>query len=237
MTGTDRDEERDRLLEAALAHVPFDGWSARSLFAGARDLGIDPGLARRLFPRGGDDLLGHVDRWADRRMAQAVDEHALETMRVRDRIQALVLARLDALEPHREAMRRAVAARLLPANAVAAAGSTWKTADLIWRLAGDRARDSSWYTKRAILIGVLTATFLYWLDDRSSDGGSTRAFLDRRLDDALKIGRLRSRLDRMAADFERLNPFRQRRGWRAAAGPGGFDRPGASAAGDGPEER
>lgn len=212
-----RDDQRDRLLEAALAHVPFDGWSARSLFAGARDLELDPGLARRLFPRGGDDLLAHVEVWADRQMAEAIDQEALAGMRMRDRIRSLVLARLEILEPHREAMRRAVAARLMPANALAATAATWRTVDRIWTLAGDRARNSSWFTKRAILTGVWSATFLYWLDDRSADGEGTRSFLDRRLDDALKIGALRARFDRLAAPFSRFNPFRSRtRGWRAA---------------------
>ncbi|MDX1540799.1 MAG: COQ9 family protein [Geminicoccaceae bacterium] len=217
MTGVDRGEQRDRLLEAALAHVPFDGWSARSLFAGARDLEIDPGLARRLFPRGGDDLLAHLEGWADRQMAAAVEPDELRAMRVRDRIRTLVLARLEVLEPHREAMRRAVAARLMPANALAATGAVWRTVDLIWTLAGDRERDASWFTKRAILAGVWSATFLYWLDDRSLDGESTRAFLERRLDDALRIGALRARFDRLTGVFDRFNPLRRRRGWQAEA--------------------
>ncbi|HEX6143514.1 MAG TPA: COQ9 family protein [Geminicoccaceae bacterium] len=210
MTGRPaRDDQRDALLEAALAHVPFDGWSARSLFAGARDLEMELGLVRRLFPRGGDDLLGHLEAWADRKMAAAVDADELRDLRVRDRIRTLIEARLEILEPHREAMRRAVAARLLPANALSAAGSTWRTADLIWSLAGDRARDSSYVTKRAILVGVWTATFLYWLDDRSLDGAPTRAFLERRIDDALRIGKVRARFDQLTGPFARLNPLRR----------------------------
>jgi ubiquinone biosynthesis protein COQ9 len=220
MTGSSRGEERDRLLEAALAHVPFDGWSARSLFAGARDLGVDPMLARRLFPRGGDDLLRHLDAWADRCMAEAVDRDELAALRVRDRIRTLVLARLEVLEPHREAIRRAVAARLLPGNALSATGSTWQTVDLMWSLAGDEAQDSSRYTKRAILAGVWGATLLYWLDDRSIDGEATRTFLDRRLDDALRIGALRARFGRVTATLTRFNPLGPRRGWRAEADEG-----------------
>src|SRR5919106_4510768 len=96
-TPSSREVQRDRLLEAALLHVPFDGWSRRSLLAAARDTGIEPGLARRLFPRGGDDLLAHLDRWADRRMLERIDASTLDGMRVRDRIAALVRARLEAL--------------------------------------------------------------------------------------------------------------------------------------------
>ena len=99
---TSREMQRDRLLEAALVHVPFDGWSRRALFAGAADLGLEPSLARRLFPRAGDDMLVHVERWADRQMLERVGP--LEGMRVRHRIAKLVRTRLEVLGPHREAM-------------------------------------------------------------------------------------------------------------------------------------
>ena len=46
-------DDRDRLLEAALTHVPFEGMNDRALLAGARDLGMSPDLARVQFPQGG----------------------------------------------------------------------------------------------------------------------------------------------------------------------------------------
>ena len=206
---TSREEQRDGLLEAALDHVPFDGWSRRSLFAGAADLGLDPGLARRLFPRMGDDLLVQVERWADRQMLARVG--ALDGLRVRDRITRLVRTRLEVLGPHREAMRRATAARVLPGNGLAACGSLWRTVDLMWSAAGDDARDASYYTKRSLLAAVVTSTFLFWLDDRSEDCRDTWAFLDRRIDNVMQIGRLRARFDDLFHGLGRLNPMAQRR--------------------------
>jgi ubiquinone biosynthesis protein COQ9 len=206
---TSREEQRDRLLEAALVHVPFDGWSRRSLLAGAADLGLERALARRLFPRAGDDLLVHVERWADRRMLAQVGP--LEDLRVRDRIAALVRARLEALAPHREAMRRATAARVLPSNGLAACGSLWRTVDLMWSAAGDDVRDASYYTKRSLLAAVWTSTFLFWLDDRSEASQDTFAFLDRRIENVMQIGRLRSSFDDFFRGLGRLNPMMQRR--------------------------
>ena len=206
---TSREEQRDRLLEAALVHVPFDGWSRRSLLAGAADLGLEPALARRLFPRAGDDLLVHVERWADRQMLARVG--SLEDLRVRDRIGALVRARLEALGPHREAMRRATAARVLPSNGFAACGSLWRTVDLMWSAAGDDARDASYYTKRSLLAAVWTSTFLFWLDDRSEACQDTFAFLDRRIENVMQIGRVRASLDDFFRGLGRLNPMMQRR--------------------------
>ena len=206
-----REEQRDRLLEAALAHVPFDGWSRRSLVAAAADLGIDQGLARRLFPRGGDDLLAQLERWADRRMLTQVDTDALAAMRIRERIGRLVRARLEALAPHREAMRRAVAARLLPSNALAGAASLWRTVDLMWSLAGDKADDYSYYSKRSLLAAVWTSTFLFWLEDRSDDHRDSWAFLDRRIGDVMQIGALRARVGDALRSLGRLNPLASQR--------------------------
>ena len=206
-----REVQRDNLLEAALAHVPFDGWSRRSLFAAATDLGLEPGLARRLFPRGGDDLLVHLERWADRQMLARVDVDELHKLRIRERIARLVRVRLEVLTPHREALRRASAARLLPGNALAATAGLWRTVDLMWSLAGDRANDASYYTKRSLLVAVWSSTFLYWLDDRSDGLEASWAFLDRRIDNVMQIGQLRGRLDAALSSLGRLNPLMARR--------------------------
>src|SRR5919106_3906448 len=205
MSTASREDQRDRLLEAALVHVPFDGWSRRSLFAGARDLGIEPGLARRLFPRGGDDLLAQLERWADRRMLAQVEVDALAAMRIRERISTLVRARLEALAPHREAMRRAIAARLLPGNAMAGCASLWRTVDLMWSLAGDKADDYNYYTKRSLLAAVWTSTFLFWLEDRSEGFRDSWAFLERRVGDVMQIGSLRARAGDALRSLGRLN--------------------------------
>lgn len=211
MTVASREEQRDRLLEAALVHVPFDGWSRRSLLAGARDLELEAGLARRLFPRGGDDLLAQLERWADRRMLARFGPEDLAAMRMRERIAALVRARLEALAPHREAMRRAVAARLLPGNAMAGCASLWRTVDLMWSLAGDQAEDYSYYTKRSLLAGVWTSTFLFWLEDRSDGFRDSWAFLDRRIGDVMQIGAMRARVGDALGRLGRLNPLASQR--------------------------
>lgn len=211
MSIASREDQRDRLLEAALVHVPFDGWSRRSLSAGARDLGVEPGLVRRLFPRGGDDLLAQLERWADRQMLARIDADALAAMRIRERVATLVRARLEALAPHREAMRRGVAARLLPSNAMAGCASLWRTVDLMWSVAGDKAEDYSYYSKRSLLAAVWTSTFLFWLEDRSDGFRDSWAFLDRRIGDVMQIGALRARVGDALRRLGRLNPLASQR--------------------------
>ena len=188
---------KDRILEAALVHAAFDGWGGRTLRNAALDAGVDPATARRLFPRGGDSLLDWLDDWADRRMLARVAGEDLAAQPVGRRIARLLRARFEALGPHREAVRRAVLARGLPHNLPGGIAALWRTVDRVWEAAGFPAgerRELDYYTRRTLLAGILVATLLYWLEDESDDFRETWAFLDRRIEEALRYGRLPGRL-------------------------------------------
>lgn len=188
----ERQAARDRLVVAMFAHVPFDGWTRRALQAGAADAGLS---AARLFPGGPVQAAEHASDWADRRMLRRLEGMDLASLRVRERIAAAVRARLDVLEPHREAVRRLMGYLALPGNVVLALRLTYRTVDAMWYLAGDRATDFSFYTKRALLAGVHGATGLFWLADRSEGLAETWAFLDRRIDDVMRIPQVRGRME------------------------------------------
>lgn len=205
---TQREEQRNQLLEAALIHIPFDGWSRRALHQGAADIGMDRNTVKRLFPQGGDGLLKHLDIWADRRLVASIDQEALDKLRIRDRIAKLVRTRLEILSPHREAIRRAVAARLLPTNAMNAGSALWRSVDLMWAMAGDRATDSSYYTKRGLLLAVWTTTFFYWLEDHSFGFQKSWTFLERRIDNVMQFGKVRSQIEGLMKGLERFNPLK-----------------------------
>ena len=189
---------KDRVLEAALLHAAFDGWSRRTLIHAARDAGLDAAAARRLFPQGGDSLLAWLDEWADRRMLERATPDELARLPVRRRIATLVRARLELLSPHREAVRRAVAARSLPGNVAGTGRAVWRTVDRMWHAAGLGGAPSgglSFYSRRGAGAGGVGAPPLHWLDDQSEEGAATWAFLDRRIEDVMQIGRMRTTLD------------------------------------------
>ncbi len=190
-----RRQARRRLLQAALAHIPFDGWTRVAMERGAVDLGLAAGEARRLFPGGGAELLALFVAEADRAMVAELARRDLAAMRMRERIATAVTVRLEHHAPHREALRRALLLQAVP-GAPGGAGALWRTVDAMWRAAGDTATDFSFYTRRALLAGVYLSTLLYWLDDRSPNFEASRAFLDRRIDNVMGIGRLRARLAR-----------------------------------------
>lgn len=175
----------DGLLEAALAHVAFDGWSQATLDAAAADCGMDPLQARALYPRGGLDLALAYHRQGDAAMLTALAARDLAALRMRDRVALAVRLRLEAVD--REAVRRGVTLLSLPHHAAEGARALWNTADAIWNALGDTAQDGNWYTKRAILSGVYSSTVLYWLGDSSPGHEATWGFLDRRVDDVMRF--------------------------------------------------
>jgi ubiquinone biosynthesis protein COQ9 len=195
----ERMPERDAAILGMLPNVPFDGWTKRALRAGVRDAGMPADEADLLFPLGTVDMIETFCDLADRRMEQAAA--SLAETKVSARVRAVIALRLEQNRPYKEAIRRALAVLALPGNARAAAGCTARTVDAIWHAAGDRSANFSWYTKRAILAAVYSATVLYWLRDTSEDDAATLAFLDRRLAGVGRIGRLRGRagalLDRL----------------------------------------
>lgn len=183
---------REKLLAAALPHVPFDGWGEATFRAACADAGIDPGLAHALLPRGGVDLALAYHAAGDAAMVARLKSTDLSALRFRERIAAAVRFRLEAAE--RELVRRGSTLFALPQHAAEGARAVWGTADLIWVALGDGSDDLAWYTKRATLAGVYGATVLYWLGDESPGAQATWEFLDRRIEDVMRIETAKARV-------------------------------------------
>jgi ubiquinone biosynthesis protein COQ9 len=201
----DRVDERRRLMEAILPHVAFDGWTHQALVAGFTDAGREAWEIQRYFPGGPADVLVLFSTEADRKMLEALNRLDLDTLRVRDRVAQGVRLRLEALTEHKEAVRRGLAFFALPGNAPRGLACLHRTVDLIWYAAGDRATDYNYYTKRMLLAGVFSSTLVFWLNDRSEDQAASWAFLDRRIDEVMKVGgRLGKTVGRLLDLPERL---------------------------------
>jgi ubiquinone biosynthesis protein COQ9 len=182
----------DELLDAMLAQVPFDGWSRAAMDAAAAAIGLSPAEARALAPRGPVGLAAAWHRRGDDRMLELLAATDLGAMRFRDRIALAVRFRLDGTDT--ELARRAAALYALPQHAAEGSRLLWGTADAIWKALGDASDDINWYTKRLSLAGVLGAVSLYWLGDTSEGRVKTWAFLDRRIEDVMRIETVKARL-------------------------------------------
>lgn len=180
----------EKLLDAALIHVPFDGWGDAALRAAAADCGVDMAAARAVFPRGGVDMARAFHARGDAVMLARLADHDLSQLRFRDRVALAVRLRLEAAED-RELVRRGSTLFALPPYAADGARAIWGTADAIWTALGDGATDYNWYTKRATLSGVYSATVLFWLGDDSPNAEATWEFLDRRIDGVMQVERVK----------------------------------------------
>lgn len=185
---------RRAVVAAALPHVAFDGWTERTLAAAIADAGVDPGLARLAFPRGGIDLALAFHNEKDADLAEELRTADLLGLRFRDRIAWAINRRLELVASDREAVRRGATLFALPIHAADGARAIWHTSDTIWTALGDTARDFSWYSKRATLAAVYSSALLYWLGDETPGFSATREFVARRIDDVMRIEGMKAKV-------------------------------------------
>jgi ubiquinone biosynthesis protein COQ9 len=186
------DTAKARVLDAALPHAAFDGWSETTLQAAIDDSQTPPALARALFPRGGIDLAVAYHQGGDRALREALAAMDLSETRYTARVALAVKLRLQSAD--RELVRRGTTLFALPQHAAEGTRLIWATADTIWTALGDTSTDVNWYSKRATLSAVYGATVLFWLGDQSEDSAETWAFLDRRLANVMQFEKTKAAL-------------------------------------------
>lgn len=200
------DAMRLALAPAIADAAAFDGWGEEAVRAAAEQVGIDPDAALFAFQGGAIDM---IDAWIaaiDADMVAAFPADKLVGMKIREKIRSLVQFRLDTIAWQQEALRRALAIMAMPQNAPRALKLGWRSADAMWRLAGDTSVDYNYYTKRTILAGIYAATLAVFADDKSDDFADTRAFLDRRIDGIMRFEKAKAKW--LNPDREHFSPAR-----------------------------
>ena len=138
----------------------------------------------------------------------------IESMKIRERIKTAVQIRLEVDADHKEIARRAFNMLALPGNTKDASACLAHTVDVMWRSTGDKSTDFNFYTKRATLAAVYSATRLFWLNDESTDAQDSWAFLDRRIDNVMQIekgkAKFRELQEKLERPLETLAKFRYR---------------------------
>lgn len=180
----ERDAERDDAVRKLAAVAGECGWSMHTLRAVA---GPNADL---LFPAGEVDLLEAWSDLCDRSMLEAMQD-TLEP-RLSLRVRQAILLRLPPNEQRRQAARRGMAVFLSLRGQKAFRRSWVRTVNAIWQAAQDDSTGLTYVSKRLTLGGLYASVFLYWLS-RGGDAAGFGAFVDRRLADVLRIGRLKAR--------------------------------------------
>ena len=186
------DEIRIGLAPEIARNAAFDGWSINAVHLAADGAGIDRDVAMLAFK---DGAMSMIDAWIetiDLELAERLPPETLNAMKIRQRITSLLATRLEIMAPDREALRRAMAVMAMPQNLAKAAKFGWRTADRMWRLAGDTATDFNHYTKRMILSAVYGSLLAVFVNDDSEDFADSRAFLDRRIDNVMQFEKVKA---------------------------------------------
>ena len=178
---------RRRLALAVGENAVFYGWTRKAVDSAAAQLGVDPVQARLAFPKSQPAMIDCFIQEVDRALEASFTAERLGAMKIRERIRALVWRRLEIMGEAREAVRRGLAILAMPQNVPLALRISWRSADLMWRLAGDTSTDFNHYTKRMTLGAVYGSTLIAWLDDQSEGWADTAAFLDRRIDNVMSF--------------------------------------------------
>ncbi len=205
------DATLDELRRALAPHLPmnaaFDGWTPEAVEMAALAAGVDADVARLAFKGGAMDMIDAWIEWTDAEMARRLPPETLDAMKIRQKITAMIETRLAIAAPDKEALRRAMAVQAMPQNLPRTARIAWRTADRMWRMAGDTATDYNHYSKRMILTGVYGSTLSVFVNDDSEGYADTRAFLGRRIENVMQFEKAKARLGGKDRDGLSLSRF------------------------------
>ena len=203
------------LIRAMLTHVPFDGWTWEAMEQGAIDISFEKKktsssrieIFKDLFKNGSIDFIDVFSEMIDLEVKQNYDLIDPKPERVPEKIKKMIMIRLNLCQKYKEAVRSSIALTAIPTNAKTSINILYRTCNSMWRMAGDKSTDFSFYTRRISLATVYTSTLLFWLNDKSNYNVETEFFLDRRLKDISKISNIKkpfSELKRFTNNFNRL---------------------------------
>ena len=195
----DNKKIRIDLIRAMLTHVPFDGWTWEALEQGAKDIGFEKKkttserlkIFKDFFKNGSIDFIEIFSEIIDLEVKENYDLIESKPERVPEKIKKIIMIRLYLCNKYKEAVRSSISLTAIPINAKKSLNILYKTCNCIWRIAGDKSVDFSFYTRRISLAAVYTPTLLFWLNDKSNNNVETELFLDRRLKDISKISLLK----------------------------------------------
>ena len=211
----DKNKVRFDLIKAMLPHVPFDGWSWEAMEQGAIDIGFEnkkkPTLRMDIykdtFKNGSIEFIDVFSEMIDLEVKENYDLIGSKPERVPEKIKKIIIIRLNLCQKYKEAIRKSISITAIPSNAKISLNILYRTCNSIWRMAGDKSTDFSFYTRRISLATVYTSTLLFWLNDKSNDNVETEFFLDRRLKDISKISSFKkpfSEVKKFTNNFDRL---------------------------------
>ena len=181
-------QTRIELIRSMLIHVPFDGWTWEAMEQGAIDIGFEKEktspsrieIFKNLFKNGSIEFIDVFSEMIDLEVKENYDLIDFKPERVPEKIKKIIMIRLNLCQKYKEAVRSSISLTVIPINAKTSINILYRTCNSIWRIAGDKSTDFSYYTRRISLATVYSSTLLFWLNDKSNNNIETEKYTKKR---------------------------------------------------------
>jgi len=183
------------ILESSLQKVKTFGWTVEALSTGAEENGL-PGIAHGMFPDGPVELVNYFIEKCNIEMIQKLSSMNLQQVTMKERLRTILQMRLEMLLPYSSNWSQALSVMGQPQNLPKSLHGLALLIDEILHQCGDKSTDFDWYTKRALVTGIYVTTELYLLTDATRNKQDTWDYLDRRIDDFLRMSTLKVDLEK-----------------------------------------
>jgi len=164
--------------------------SADTIAQAVEQAELDANYSQILFPNGMVDLIEFYNNQADEQMVKAIEKDKdFAKLGTTAKVAHVIKTRLQQQAKYKSKIQGMFKYLLNPLHAATALKLKYNTMDAIWKLAGDASNDYNFYTKRGLLGIVYMRTINFWFNDNSKDNQDTWAYLDKRLDEVVSVGK------------------------------------------------
>ncbi len=180
---------KKKILFSVLEILPYEKFDGNIISKACKNINIQKEYSNLLFPNCRIEVLEFFRDYIDEIMLRRINKELVNIKSITAKIYESIKIRLEILDIHRMIIPKIISFYSMPWNHFKLYPYTWKSMNLIWRIAGgDKSTDFNYYTKRGLLTGVYWSTIVYWLQDESLNYQSTHDFLQRELNLIVKIG-------------------------------------------------
>ena len=183
---------RNEILSETKPYVIKYGWNEKMFNKVIKNSYYDSSLILNLFPEGYISLVQLYLNEINNQMNNESKKLNLIRLKVHERIKELCILRFKIMIKEKELITKTFIHLLLPINYSFSLRNLYKTVDQIWFLAGDSSTDFNFYSKRAILASIYSATILHFINNDNVE--ETISFLNKKLKNVSKIPKIKESL-------------------------------------------
>lgn len=172
---TNLDKEREEYILAAIPFIEKSGWSEAALEEASKKHFKESLYYKTLFDSL-SDVVNHFEHLQDKKMIEKFGNKKKGDS-IRLFIGQLVIFRIKEISP---AMHKAMKDYYLSLKHIDEVPRTvWKTADAIWKAAGDQSTDMNYYSKRFLLSSIYTMSIRHYAKSPNSIDEYVQESLDK----------------------------------------------------------